>query len=108
MEISEKQRDYLFFGEKKLSDSKEFKFMAKVDTDLNRDLVILLVTSIPWEKYRTEIEDKDVFDQIIKSIHKFAEDNENLSQFQKRIRGLGQRGATVVRQIVAMTRGTVY
>jgi len=68
---------------------------------LDRDLVILMVTSIPWEKYRTDIKDKEVFDRIIVAIQQTSEKNESLLYFQKKIDELGDRGKKVVVQIVS-------
>ncbi len=71
-------------------------------TDLqlaHREAELILNTSVDLESHLPDVSEPQALERLIKAVNESTERNENIAQFQERVRKLGKKVVSVAREV---------
>ncbi len=79
------------------------KAFRKTDKELEeKELKLLLNTSIDWEAMRPEVHDRALYDQLIKVVDEATRNNDSLAQLKTRLETSGNEGIELARKVISL------
>jgi hypothetical protein len=62
---------------------------------------LLLQTSVDWEALRPQVNDPEIYDQLIAAVNEATQRNESVAQLNTRLQQLGKEGFNLAQKVVA-------
>ncbi len=73
--------------------------VSAIEILTDREIEFFLFTSIPWEKLKSQLSDRESYEELSEAVAEATEKNENIAQFKVRLESLGVNVMNVAKKV---------